>query len=248
MQSSLSSKPSAGQEDKLHVGIIMDGNGRWATRRGLSRVRGHEAGVEAIRRIVEAAPKQGIGTLTLYAFSVDNWRRPKAEVAALMALLRFYLASEVEALVRNGVRLTVIGRRDRLPQGIAAAIGRAEAATVRGATLHLRIAVDYSARDAILSAAARAHTLGELTRENFSNLVTGEAGLRDVDLIIRTSGEKRLSDFLLWEGAYAELHFTDRMWPEFDADDLADALSSFSRRERRFGGLQSLSLEPAESA
>ena len=252
MQSNLSPKPSACPRDKLpdrlHVGIIMDGNGRWATRRGLSRVRGHEAGVDAIRRIVEAAPKQGIGTLTLYAFSVDNWRRPKPEVAALMALLRFYLASEVEALVRNGVRLTVIGRRDRLPQGIAAAIGRAEAATAQGAALHLRIAVDYSARDAILSAAARAHTLGELTRENFSDLVTGEAGLRDVDLIIRTSGEKRLSDFLLWEGAYAELHFTDRMWPEFDADDLADALSSFSRRERRFGGLQPLPLEPAESA
>ena len=252
MQSSLSPKPSAGPgdkvSDKLHVGIIMDGNGRWATRRGLSRVRGHEAGVEAIRRIVEVAPKQGIGTLTLYAFSVDNWRRPRAEVAALMALLRFYLASEVEALLRNGVRLTVIGRRDRLPEGIAAAIGRAEALTAQGATLHVRIAVDYSARDAILQAAARAHGLSELTRESFSDLVTGETGLRDVDLIIRTSGEKRLSDFLLWEGAYAELHFTDRMWPEFDADDLADALSSFSRRERRFGGLQPLPLEPAESA
>jgi undecaprenyl diphosphate synthase len=252
MQSSLSPRPSTGQggklDDKLHVGIIMDGNGRWATRRGLSRMRGHEAGVEAIRRIVEAAPKQGVGTLTLYAFSVDNWRRPRAEVAALMALLRFYLASEVEALVRNGVRLTVIGRRDRLPDGIASAISKAEAATAHGDALHLRIAVDYSARDAILNAAARARSLSELTRENFSDLVTGEAGLRDVDLIIRTSGEKRLSDFLLWEGAYAELHFTDRMWPEFDAEDLAEALSSFSRRERRFGGLQPLSLEPAESA
>jgi undecaprenyl diphosphate synthase len=251
MQSSLSPKLSIGSSDKLreklHVGIIMDGNGRWATRRGLSRVRGHEAGVEAIRRAVEAAPKQGVGTLTLYAFSVDNWRRPRAEVAALMALLRFYLAREVEALVRNGVRLTVIGRRDRLPDGIASAIGSAEAATAHGDVLHLRIAVDYSARDAILNAAARAHALGELTRENFSDLVTGETGLRDVDLIIRTSGEKRLSDFLLWEGAYAELHFTDRMWPEFDADDLAEALSSFSRRERRFGGLQALPLAPAES-
>jgi undecaprenyl diphosphate synthase len=251
MQSSLSSKPCAGQGDKLgdklHVGIIMDGNGRWATRRGLSRVRGHEAGVEAIRRVVETAPKQGVGTLTLYAFSVDNWRRPRAEVAALMALLRFYLASEIEALVRNGVRLTVIGRRDRLPDGIAAAIAKAEAANAQGAVLHLRIAVDYSARDAILTAAARAHALGDLTREKFSDLVTGEAGLRDVDLIIRTSGEKRLSDFLLWEGAYAELHFTDRMWPEFDADDLAEALSSFCSRERRFGGLQPLPLEPSLS-
>ncbi len=233
--------------EKLHVGIIMDGNGRWATRRGLSRVRGHEAGVEAIRRVVEAAPKQGIGTLTLYAFSTDNWRRPKAEVAALMTLLRFYLANEVQSLVKNGVRLSVIGRRDRLPDGIANAIAGAERATVDGETLHLRIAVDYSARDAILNAAAKAAALTSLTREAFSQLVTGEASLRDVDLIIRTSGEKRLSDFLLWEGAYAELHFTERMWPEFDAADLADALAAFHGRERRFGGLQSLPLEPAPS-
>src|ERR1051325_6786569 len=136
MQSSSAAELAA----KLHVGIIMDGNGRWATRRGLSRLRGHEAGVEAIRRIVEAAPKQGIGTLTLYAFSTDNWRRPKAEVAALMTLLRFYLANEVQSLVRNGVRLSVIGRRDRLPDGIATAIARAEAATAHGNALHLRIA------------------------------------------------------------------------------------------------------------
>jgi len=240
-------RPSPTPRDKLHVGIIMDGNGRWATRRGLSRLRGHEAGVEAIRRVVEAAPTQGIGTLTLYAFSADNWRRPKAEVTALMALLRFYLANEVDSLVRNGVRLTVIGRRDRLPPGIAGAIARAEAATATGDVLHLRVAVDYSARDAILSAVARAAALSDLTRENFSDLVTGEPGLRDVDLIIRTSGEKRLSDFLLWEGAYAELHFTERMWPEFDAEDLADALASFARRERRFGGLEHLPVAPAPS-
>ncbi len=247
MQSGLSSK----LQSKLHVGIIMDGNGRWATRRQLSRLRGHEAGVEAIRRVVEAAPKQGVGTLTLYAFSSDNWRRPKAEVSALMALLRFYLANEVESLVRNGVRLTVIGRRDRLPAGIADAIGRAEVATGNGDVLHLRIAVDYSARDAILNAAAQAASAGTLTRETFSQLVTGEAGLRDVDLVIRTSGEKRLSDFLLWESAYAELHFTERMWPEFEAQDLAEALTSFHRRERRFGGLQAerpeLAPEPALS-
>ena len=224
--------------DRLHVGIIMDGNGRWATRRRLSRLRGHEAGVEAIRRVVEAAPKQGIGTLTLYAFSSDNWRRPKAEVSALMTLLRFYLANEVESLRQNGVRLTVIGRRDRLPAGIADAIGRAERATATGDVLHLRVAVDYSARDAILNAAAKAAGSGELTRENFARLVTGEPGLRDVDLVIRTSGEQRLSDFMLWESAYAELHFTARMWPEFDADDLAEALASFHGRERRFGGLQ----------
>jgi len=247
MQSMNLAKSPDTTRDRLHVGIIMDGNGRWATRRGLSRLRGHEAGVEAIRRVVEAAPKQGIGTLTLYAFSVDNWRRPKTEVTALMALLRFYLANEVESLVRNGVRLTVIGRRDRLPNGIAAAIAHAEAATATGDVLHLRMAIDYSARDAILKAVARASGLTELTRENFADLVTGEQGLRDVDLIIRTSGEKRLSDFLLWEGAYAELHFTERMWPEFDTDDLADALASYSRRERRFGGLEQLPVAPAPS-
>jgi undecaprenyl diphosphate synthase len=244
MQSNLAAKADTA---RLHVGIIMDGNGRWATRRGLSRLRGHEAGVEAIRRVVEAAPEQGIGTLTLYAFSSDNWRRPKAEVTALMTLLRFYLANEIEALVRNGVRLTVIGRRDRLPDGIANAITRAEAATADGETLHLRIAIDYSARDAILNAAARAANLTHLTRENFSELITGEPNLRDVDLIIRTSGEKRLSDFLLWEGAYAELHFTERMWPEFEADDLAEALGSFHRRERRFGGLQPVAPEQVPS-
>ena len=241
MQSPLSPEPPP----KLHVGIIMDGNGRWATRQRLSRLRGHEAGVEAIRRVVEAAPKQGVGTLTLYAFSSDNWRRPKAEVSALMSLLRFYLANEVESLVRNGVRLTVIGRRDRLPGGIADAIGRAEAATARCDVLHLRIAVDYSARDAILHAAAKAAASGELNREQFSELVTGEPGLRDVDLVIRTSGEKRLSDFLLWESAYAELHFTDAMWPDFGAAHLAEALASFHGRERRFGSLQPEMLEPA---
>jgi undecaprenyl diphosphate synthase len=239
MQSNLSSK--------LHVGIIMDGNGRWATRRRLPRLRGHEAGVEAVRRVVEAAPKQGVGTLTLYAFSSDNWRRPKAEVAALMGLLRFYLGDETESLVRNGVRLTVIGRRDRLPHGLSAGIERAETATAGGDVLHLRVAIDYSARDAILNAAARVTELGDLTRAGFSRLVTGEPEPRDVDLIIRTSGEKRLSDFLLWESAYAELHFTERMWPDFEAEDLAEALASFGRRERRFGGLQPLPPEQALS-
>src|SRR5260221_5169755 len=136
MQSNLSSKLQSKLQPKLHVSIIMDGNGRWATRRQMSRLRGHEAGVEAIRRVVEAAPKQDVGTLTLYAFSSDNWRRPKTEVAALMALLRFYLANEIESLVRNGVRLNVIGRRDRLPFGLADAIEDAEAATAAGDVLH----------------------------------------------------------------------------------------------------------------
>jgi len=235
MQSNVALKPDA--VARLHVGIIMDGNGRWATRRGLSRLRGHEAGVEAIRRIVEAAPDQGVGTLTLYAFSSDNWRRPKAEVAALMGLLRFYLANEIAALVRNGVRLTVIGRRDRLPDGIAAAITRAEAETHGGTTLHLRIAIDYSARDAILNAAARAAGAGPLSREAFADLITGEAGLRDVDLIIRTSGEERLSNFMLWQAAYSELVFQPILWPDYGREALLEALAEYARRERRFGGL-----------
>ena len=163
MQSYLSPKPTADRHEKLHVGIIMDGNGRWAKRRHLPRVRGHEAGIEAIRRTVEAAPEQGVGTLTLYAFSSDNWRRPPAEVTALMGLLRFYLSNEIESLVRNGVRLRVIGRRDRLPDGIADAIGDAEMTTADGDALNLRIAIDYSARDAILNAAievANMHAAG----------------------------------------------------------------------------------------
>jgi len=249
MQSGLSQQSQSDAttiSNKLHVGIIMDGNGRWAARRRLPRMRGHEAGVDAIRRVVEAAPSQGIGTLTLYAFSSDNWRRPPAEVSALMGLLRSYLSREVDRLVRNGVRLTVIGRRDRLPGGIADAIGRAEAASAGGSTLRLRIAIDYSARDAILSAAARAERPDELTRQTFSDLVTGEPALRDVDLVIRTSGEKRLSDFLLWESAYAELHFTERMWPDFGPQDLAEALASFHQRERRFGGLEAATTAPAD--
>lgn len=234
--------------ERLHVGIIMDGNGRWAARRGLPRLAGHEAGVEAIRRLMEAAPDQGIGTLTLYAFSSDNWRRPEAEVTGLMALLRRYLRREARNLSRNDVRLTVIGRRDRLPEGLAAEISRAEARTARGNTLHMRIAIDYSARDAILLAASRCRNTADLTRANFARLVTGEGDPRDVDLVIRTGGEKRLSDFLLWECAYAELHFTDVMWPDFNAADLAEALTCFHRRERRFGGLQPQSVEPALTA
>jgi undecaprenyl diphosphate synthase len=223
--------------DKLHVGIIMDGNGRWAVRQGLPRVLGHEAGIKAVRRVVEAAPKQGVGTLTLYAFSSDNWRRPEAEVDALMALFHSYLVDETENLIEKGVCLTVIGRRDRLSEGLATAIACAEDATIGGDALHLRIAIDYSGRDAILSAASRAARGCELTRDDFSQLVTGQTELCDVDLIIRTGGEKRLSDFLLWESAYAELYFTERMWPEFGEADLMEALGSFRARERRFGGL-----------
>jgi undecaprenyl diphosphate synthase len=234
MQSTLLPKQISG---KLHVGIIMDGNGRWAKARGWPRLRGHQAGVKAVERVVEAAADQGIGTLTLYAFSSDNWRRPPSEVDALMALLRSYLRDQTARLTREGVRLRVIGRRDRLPAGLPSAIEQAEAATRDGENFHLRIAIDYSARQTILTAAARVAGDTDLTGDGFSRLITGEPGLRDVDLVIRTSGERRLSDFLLWESAYAELYFTERMWPDFNAQDLAEALAAFHRRERRFGGL-----------
>ena len=223
-------------EKALHVAIIMDGNGRWATRRGLPRRAGHKAGVDALRRISEAAWDLGAGTLTVYAFSSDNWRRPAAEVSALMGLLRRYLATEIERLGKSGIRLTVIGRRDRFPPGIAPLIARAEASTREGKSLHLRIALDYSARDAILQAVDAMRDTGVCSRERMSEVLGGK-GCGDVDLLIRTSGEQRLSDFLLWECAYAELHFAEKLWPDFEPADLAAAIAAFRRRERRYGGL-----------
>jgi len=205
----------------------MDGNGRWATARGLPRILGHRAGVEAARRVVEAAPDAGVGILTLFAFSSDNWQRPAAEVDALMRLMAVYLENETPRCVREGVRLEVIGRRDRLGAGLCAAIARAEAATMGGRRLRLRMAVDYSGRDAILAAA---RGVPELSRDALE-LAMGPA----VDLLIRTGGERRLSDFLLWESAYAELVFTRTMWPDFGALDLAAAVREFRGRERRFG-------------
>jgi undecaprenyl diphosphate synthase len=226
-------------KDALHVAVIMDGNGRWASAQGLPRSAGHRAGVESLRRVCEAAPALGVTTLTVFAFSADNWRRPQAEVRALMGLLRRYLQTEIARLKDKDTRLTVIGRRDRLPAGLAAEIAAAEADTAGCQSLHLRIALDYSARDAILRAAAALERGIELTRETFSQLISGEPAdnPRDVDLLIRSGGEKRLSDFLLWECAYAELYFTDRMWPDFDAGDLAIAIGEFHRRERRFGAV-----------
>ncbi len=222
-------------DSKLHVAIIMDGNGRWARCRGLTRTQGHEAGIEALRRVVRAAPDLDVETLTVHAFSSDNWKRPEAEVAALMDLFRHYLDSETEDLVRDGVRLSFIGRRDRLPAGLISEIERSEAATEWGDALHLRVAVDYSARDAILQAAHDAARLPELTRDSFASLLSQQAP--DVDLLIRTSGEQRLSDFLLWECAYAEFYFTETLWPDFDGDELKQAISAFHKRERRYGAL-----------
>ncbi|MCB9949247.1 MAG: di-trans,poly-cis-decaprenylcistransferase [Rhodospirillaceae bacterium] len=222
---------------RLHVGIIMDGNGRWAAARGLPRYAGHRAGAGAVRRAIEAAPGLGIATLTLFAFSSDNWRRPRDEVRALFGLLRRYLRSEVAQLAETGVRLSIIGRRDRLPDGLAAEIARAEGLTAGGRRLHVRVALDYSARDQILRAVAAAPRDAALTAETLSRLLDGGGPGADVDLLIRTSGEQRLSDFLLWECAYAELHFTPRLWPDFGQADLALAMQDFHGRQRRFGGL-----------
>jgi undecaprenyl diphosphate synthase len=216
-------------QSTLHIAIIMDGNGRWALGRGLPRVAGHRAGAEAVRRVVEAAPELGIGVLTLFAFSADNWRRPPAEVAALMALFGRFLEAETARCVEHGVRLEVIGRRDRLDESLRRAMARTEAITAAGAGLRLRLAVDYSGRDAILAAAKE---LPALSRD-----ALGVALGPPVDLLIRTGGERRLSDFLLWECAYAELIFSRRMWPDFAAEDLAGAVREFRGRERRFGAV-----------
>ena len=234
--------PSAEAPHPLHVAIIMDGNGRWAAARGLPRTAGHKVGARALRRVVEAAPRLGIGTLTVYAFSADNWTRPPAEVDALMKLFRIYLLKETARCVANGVRLTVLGRRDRLSGDLCQAISNAEAATRGGGTLNLRVAVDYSGRDAILRAARHIRSDGAPSRATFARslgAVDHDAAALDVDLLIRTGGEQRLSDFLLWECAYAELHFTPRMWPEFAAKDLEAAVAEFHGRQRRFGGIQS---------
>jgi undecaprenyl diphosphate synthase len=209
----------------LHVAIIMDGNGRWATERGLPRPAGHRAGADAVRRLVEAAPSAGIALLTLYAFSSDNWNRPRSEVAALMTLLERFLATETARCVESGVRLNVIGRRDRLSPALVRLIESSEAATAGGEQVRLRLAIDYSSRDAISRATCR--KCGG----------PADSIIGDVDLLIRTGREKRLSDFLLFEAAYAELHFSDRLWPDFTAADLAAAVSDFRTRDRRFGAI-----------
>jgi undecaprenyl diphosphate synthase len=237
-------------DKQLHVAIIMDGNGRWATRRGLPRVAGHRAGVASARSVVEHAPDVGIRTLTLYAFSSDNWRRPTNEVRSIFWLLRAFLRMETKRLKERGARLEVIGRRDRLPSALLGEIVRAEYATAEGNRLDLRVAIDYSSRDSIARAAAgvktalstgTAHSV-KLVGRMLQEALTAESG--EVDLLIRTGGEKRLSDFLLWESAYAELIFTDRMWPEFAAADLDAALREFRSRERRFGAIPSNPAHP----
>jgi undecaprenyl diphosphate synthase len=227
----------------LHVAIIMDGNGRWATRRGLPRIAGHRAGLAAARRVVEHASDIGVRCLTLYAFSSDNWRRPTGEVKSIFLLMRAFLRLETERMRQRGARLEVIGRRDRLPQAVLRAIEKSEWVTSAGRGIHLRVAIDYSSRDSIANAAlaamramgGQAEPTCDALRLSMTEALTCGAG--DVDLLIRTGGEKRLSDFLLWESAYAELLFTDRMWPDFDEADLEAAIEEFRHRERRFGGV-----------
>lgn len=220
----------------------MDGSGRWATGRGLPRSEGHRAGVEAVRRVIAAALDQGVGTLSLHCFSSDNWQRSPEEIERLFGIFEDFLLTEPSMWIGSGVRLTVFGRRDRLPSSLLNTIDYAENATSGCSRLHLRLAIDYSARQAILSAAHRLNSEDSSDKPDetrFAELLSQAGGetVPHVDLLIRTGGEKRLSDFLLWECAYAELYFTSVLWPDFTAEDLAGALKDFYTRDRRFGAV-----------
>jgi undecaprenyl diphosphate synthase len=223
----------------MHVAIIMDGNGRWATERRLPRTAGHRAGAKTVDTIVETAVRQGIDTLTLYAFSAANWSRPPGEVSALFTLLRRYLLTQTRRCAEQSIRINVIGRRDRLQPGLRRVIEQSEQATRSGCRMTLRIAIDYSAQRSLLAAAQRLRADGAEDEDTFRVHLGAvdhcQVPVADVDLLIRTGGEKRLSDFLLWECAYAELYFVERQWPEFGEQDFIKALSEFSCRERRFG-------------
>jgi undecaprenyl diphosphate synthase len=222
----------------MHIAIIMDGNGRWALQRGLPRTAGHRAGAKAVDKVVEAAARHGIAMLSLYAFSADNWRRPETEVKALFVLLRRYLLTQTPRCLEQSIRINVIGRRDRLGPEVLRTIEHSERATAHCTGMRLRIAVDYSSRHSLLESCNRMSAERGADRARFVRHladVDHSIGAADVDLLIRTGGEKRLSDFLLWECAYAELHFVERFWPDFDAGALAQAIAEYERRERRFG-------------
>jgi undecaprenyl diphosphate synthase len=229
-------------ESPRHVAIIMDGNGRWAASRHLPRIAGHREGARAVKRTVEAAMRHGVQWLTIYAFSSENWRRPAGEVLDLTGLLRQYLRTEIAELGQNGVRLRFIGDRSRFDAGIQQDLAEAERATAGNTRLNLTVALSYGSRAEILAAAlavgeaAKAGRLDPeaLTEEGFARFLSTD-GIPDPDLIIRTSGEQRLSNFLLWQAAYAELAFLDVLWPDFGAEHFAAAMAEFSRRERRFG-------------
>jgi undecaprenyl diphosphate synthase len=223
----------------IHVAIICDGNGRWATTRGLPRSAGHRAGAEAARAVIRCAPHLGIHTLTLFALSAANWKRPEAEVSAILQVLDEYLRDETTHCLDEGIRLSIIGRRDRLPLSLRQAVAEAEALTVKGTRLHLRLAVDYSSRHSLFQAASKFYKATELSAEAFGNVLAEvQRGCsKDVDLLIRTGGEQRLSDFLLWECAFAEFVFLQKRWPDFTPADLRDAILEFEGRERTRGSL-----------
>jgi len=228
-----------------HVGIIMDGNGRWANLRGLPRVEGHRRGAERTKDIIEASLEIGIDVLTLYAFSVENWRRPDEEVSTLMELLKVYLSKELFALLNRGIRFRVIGDRSRLPEEVLAIIEEAESCTRSGSRLTLVTALSYGGRDEIVRAVRGLISAGYKPEEVNEQLIDSNldtSGLPPVDLIIRTSGEMRLSNFLLWQGAYAELYFTETLWPDFTKEEFFYAIQEFQRRERRFGAIMPASL------
>ena len=224
-----------------HVAIIMDGNGRWAIDRGLPRSAGHAAGVRSVRAVVEAATHRKVETLTLYAFSSDNWKRPETEVSAIMHLLIKNLRSETRKFLRENIRLSVIGRRDRLSEKVVQEIEKTEEQTRLGTALHLRLAIDYSSRDSLIRAARGLNGNGQYTAETIEHALAkayhSDTPVPNVDLLIRSGGEQRLSDFLLWECAYAELYFTECRWPEFGKAAFEKALQEFSARQRRYGGL-----------
>ncbi len=224
-----------------HVAIIMDGNGRWAAQRHLPRVEGHRAGITAVRETVETSARLGIQVLTLYAFSVENWKRPRSEVSALMALLRRYLRSELHMLLEHGIRFKVVGRADALAPEIQAELHDAEARTAANTGMQFNIALNYGGRAEIVDAAKRALAMGiapdDLDEARFAGLLY-TAGQPDPDLLIRTSGEMRVSNFLLWQIAYAEIWVTDTLWPDFRCRHLLDAIIGFQKRERRYGGIE----------
>jgi undecaprenyl diphosphate synthase len=226
-------------ERRLHVAIICDGNGRWATSRGLPRSAGHRAGAETARNVIRSAPHLGIHTLTLFALSSANWKRPSSEVNSILRILEGYLREETQHCLDEGIRLNIIGRRDRIPADLRNAICESEALTANSKKLHLRLAVDYSARHSLFQAASKFYKATQLSPETFSDVLAEvqRGGSTDVDLLIRTGGEQRLSDFLLWECAFAEFVFLEKRWPDFTPADLRNAVVEFDQRERTRGAL-----------
>ena len=251
LQEMLAWVPSGSQDEALlgqidmerlpaHVAIIMDGNGRWAARRFMPRVEGHRAGISSVRDVVEASARLGVRVLTLYAFSVENWKRPASEVGMLMTLLKRYLRMELATLMRNDIRFQVVGRKADLAEDVQAELGVAEQKTAGNGGMLFNIALNYGGRAEIVDAARRAVEAGlrpdEITEQSFAGLLY-TAGQPDPDLLIRTSGELRVSNFLLWQIAYAEIYVTETLWPDFRCRDLLEAILAYQKRERRYGGI-----------